>query len=109
MSREEEDRLKLDFIGKLQGCGTQAAKIGRKRKKSDRETRGTPDYSQGYQSVALSVHSSQAKEFQEMANSAGLTGIKYDEKGKCHIHSRKHRKEFMKMRGMADFDGGYGD
>lgn len=113
MTKEEEDRLKLDFLSRLQsGADTTVsdrATPKAKRKATDRDTRGTPDYSRGNESVALSVHPSQAKEFQAITAAAGLTGIKYDNNGRCTIHSRKHRKEFLRMRGMADFDGGYGD
>lgn len=114
MTKAEEDRLKLDFIDRLQRGGADTTTSDRatpkaKRKAGDRETRGTPDYSKGYESVGLSVHSSQAKEMQAMADSAGLTGIKFDSAGRCTVTDRKHRRDFLKLRGMRDNDGGYGD
>lgn len=57
----------------------------------------------------LGVHSSQAEEFNKQARDAGLTGVHYDETGVPHISSREQRKKLLKVRGVVDNDGGYGD
>lgn len=60
-------------------------------------------------SRALSVHSSQADHFNEMAARHGISGVHYDSKGTCWFTSRYARNEVMKRRGTCDMDAGYGD
>jgi hypothetical protein len=110
-SREEEDRLKMSFL--QQFLAPAAALVRKKkhhnRKATDRPTRGQPDWSKGYECDALSVHPDQAAEFQQLTKQLGLSGIQYDQRGRCTVTSREHRKIWMRERGLRDNDGGYGD
>jgi hypothetical protein len=106
MTRAEEDRLKLEAARRFQ---EPTVPPHRRRKPGQRPARGTVDYSKGYECIALSVDSSQAKEYQDLTKQHGLSGIEFDERGICTIKSRKHRKEFLKILQMHDRDGGYGD
>jgi len=59
-------------------------------------------------SHALAVHPSQRKEYEEFSEKHGVK-TDFDEKGKPVFRTRKHRKEYCKLIGALDLDGGYGD
>jgi hypothetical protein len=109
ISREEEDRLKLDFVKRLHGCGAQAKKIGRKRKATDRPTRGYVDYSRGVENLPLSVPPAQVEERRALTKQLGLSGIAYSNDGICTVTSRRDKNIFMAHIGQYDRDAGYGD
>ncbi len=69
----------------------------------------TKAYQKPLTSLAMSVHPCQVKEFNEEVKAAGLTGVHYDDKGRCHFSSRGQRKALMQYRGVHDQEGGYGD
>lgn len=60
------------------------------------------------ESVALSVHSSQAKEAQEHANKAGVS-VEYKPDGTCVVPSRAEQKKLVASRGYFNKGAGYGD
>jgi hypothetical protein len=59
-------------------------------------------------SNALSVSPRQAAAANARAKAHGI-GVVYDSKGKCHISDRGNRKKLMRLEGMHDNHGGYGD
>ena len=61
------------------------------------------------ESVALSCHPEQVEEFNDRAKREGLTGITYRPDGMCEVTSRKQRRDWMRVRGLHDQDGGYSD
>lgn len=60
-------------------------------------------------SDAMSTHPKDAQAFNQVAASAGITGVYYDSNGDCHLSDRKARRQWMQVRGLRDNDGGYGD
>lgn len=60
-------------------------------------------------SISAGCHPKQAKEFNELAKSAGISGVYYNKRGECEFSSRGARREWNKFRGMRDNDGGYRD
>lgn len=78
------------------------------RERVERESR-TGNPWRNFSSVGLACHPSQAKQFTEDARAAGLTGVHYDEKGRARFSSRGQRKKALKIAGLHDNDGGYGD
>ncbi len=72
------------------------------------QTNGNP-WSQPLESLALGCHSSQVPEFRDRARDAGLTGVDFTPDGTALLSSRGQRKQYAKLRGMRDNDGGYGD
>lgn len=60
-------------------------------------------------SVGLSVHPKQAQQANERAKRHGLTGVSYDEKGRCTVSDRGARRDLLRLEGMHDSQGGYGD
>ena len=75
-----------------------------------RKTVGTPNMSRSdhwkkHESVALACHPSQAKEFNEKAKKAGLTGVHYRETdGMCMVESPGQLKKELKHRGFHNRD-----
>ena len=61
-------------------------------------------------SLGMGVHTSQIDEAYERNRKAGITGVTYDrETGEAIIHDRHARKQLMRVNGVFDRDGGYGD
>lgn len=60
------------------------------------------------ESIALSVHSTQAKEANEQAAKAGLA-TRYKDDGTAVIPSRAEQAKLVKARGMFNRGAGYGD
>ncbi len=55
------------------------------------------------ESLALSCHPSQVKEFNDNARRAGLTNVHYEKDGTCIMPSfGKQRKGLLKLRGVID-------
>lgn len=63
---------------------------------------------QDFQSEALAVHPKQVKEANERSKRHNL-GVVYDAKGLAHIPDRAARKRLLKLEGVHDKAGGYGD
>lgn len=61
------------------------------------------------ESVALSVMKKQVKEANERARKHGLTGVYYEPSGKCILSDRGARRDLMRLEGLHDNSGGYGD
>lgn len=59
------------------------------------------------ESDALACHPSQVKEFNEYAKT--IPGAYYKPDGTCVFESRSARRRLMKLRGVHDRNGGYGD
>jgi hypothetical protein len=72
---------------------------------------GTVAYSgsKPLESLALSCHPDQVAEYNEAARKEGLTGISWDARGRCSITSRGDRKAWLRVQGLHDNEGGYGD
>lgn len=66
-------------------------------------------YSKELKSRALSVHRVQAKDYNEMAKSRGITGVRWADDGTCYFSSRRGRNDWMRATGRMDMDAGYGD
>ena len=66
-------------------------------------------YNRELRSRATSVHKDQAAEYNEWAQSHGISGVRWDDKGDCYFSSRGARNEVMRRRGLMDMDAGYGD
>jgi putative FmdB family regulatory protein len=60
------------------------------------------------ESIALSVHSSQAKEASEHARAAGVN-VEYKPDGTCVIPSRAEQKKLVALKGFFNKSAGYGD
>lgn len=60
-------------------------------------------------SRGLSCHSTQADEFREMYKQHEIQGVDVAPDGTHYFTSRKARKQVMKVRGVHDHNGGYGD
>ena len=61
-------------------------------------------------SKSLSVHPSQAAEFNEAARASGNTGVEFDLKtGDMTYGTRRDQAKEAKRRGMFNKDGGYSD
>ena len=52
---------------------------------------------------------SQVPEMRAAIRKHGIQGVTVRDSGQLEITSRKGRKELLKMRGLHDSDGGYGD
>jgi len=59
-------------------------------------------------SIALAVHPTQVKMFNELSSKAGCA-TEHDEKGHPVFTSKEQRRKYCEWRGATDFDGGYGD
>lgn len=59
-------------------------------------------------SVALAVHPSQRKQYEEFADKNGVP-TRFDDRGRPVFESKGHRKNYAELVGATDFDGGYGD
>ena len=59
-------------------------------------------------SEALAVHPKQVEQANDRARRHGIP-VTYDRKGFCHIPDRAARKKLLKLEGMHDNSGGYGD
>lgn len=60
-------------------------------------------------SESAGVMKSQVAETRELIKKANIQGVKVRDNGSLEITSRRGRKEFIRLRGKADYDGGYGD
>jgi len=61
------------------------------------------------ESLALSVHRSQAAEFNKLYRDAGITSAHHKPDGTAVLESRQGRNQVLKLRKMRDNDAGYGD
>lgn len=61
-----------------------------------------------FTSEAMAVHPKQVAEANHRSKKHGL-GVKYDKKGFAHIPDRASRKKLLKLEGLHDKKGGYGD
>lgn len=68
----------------------------------------SPAIWQGHTSLALSVHPDQVAEATARNMRHGIR-VHYDEEGTAHIPDRAERKKLLKLEGMHDNNGGYGD
>lgn len=59
-------------------------------------------------SWALSVHPKQVKEANARAKRHGIA-VRYDATGKCHLSGKGARRDLMRLEGMHDNEGCYGD
>jgi hypothetical protein len=55
------------------------------------------------------VMKSQVKEAREVAKKYGIVGMAVMPNGQIRFTSRRARKEWLRVRGHADMDGGYSD
>lgn len=60
-------------------------------------------------SLALAVHPSQIPEVMERNKKHGLGHIKYDAEGQPILTDRGMRRDLMRLEGVHDNEGGYGD
>ena len=74
-----------------------------------RDIPATRAYNKPLVSVGAGCHSSQVDEFRAHARGAGLTGVDFTPTGEAVFSSRGQRREYLKLRGLVDRDGGYGD
>ncbi len=74
----------------------------------EKRTHGTA-YNSGLVSVAAGCHSSQVPEFRERARAAGITGVEFLPDGCVKFGDPGARRDYLRLRGMRDNDGGYGD
>lgn len=63
---------------------------------------------QDHTSLALAVHPDQVAEATARNIRHGIR-VTYDEEGTAHIPDRAERKKLMRLEGMHDNSGGYGD
>lgn len=61
-----------------------------------------------FTSEAMAVHPKQVEEANARSKRHNL-GVKYDRKGFAHIPDRAARKKLLKLEGLHDKKGGYGD
>jgi len=52
---------------------------------------------------------SQVPEMREVIRKHGIKGVTVQDSGRLEITSRQGRKDILRVRGMVDQDGGYGD
>lgn len=52
---------------------------------------------------------SQVPEMRETIRRHNIKGVRVRNNGQLEITSRRGRRELMRVRGLADADGGYGD
>lgn len=69
---------------------------------------GTGNYLKKIHCNGSGVHTSQIPAAIEAARKRGIT-IDFDQKGRPIFEDRSQRKKYLKMRGLNDMDGGYGD
>lgn len=60
-------------------------------------------------SEGCGVMKSQVGETRSLIKRHGIQGAQVHDNGQIRFTSRKARKEFLKMRGLVDNDGGYSD
>lgn len=60
-------------------------------------------------SEGCGVMKSQVKETREMIRQHNIQGAAVHDNGQIRFTSRRARKEFLRMRGLVDSDGGYSD
>jgi hypothetical protein len=58
--------------------------------------------------TGLSVLPEQAREFEDHARGAGLTGVSFDRRGRCHVDSPGQYKQYRRLRGVH-FNNAYDD
>lgn len=51
----------------------------------------------------------QVSEMRETVRKHGIPGVRVRDSGQLEITSRRGRRELLKVRGLCDMDGGYGD
>lgn len=59
-------------------------------------------------SIALGCHRSQVQEMNQRNAAAGVAA-RYEADGTCVVHDRGDRRDLLKLEGMHDNNGGYGD
>lgn len=60
-------------------------------------------------SEGCGVMKSQVKETRDLIRLHGIQGAAVHDNGQIRFTSRKARKDFLRMRGLVDNDGGYSD
>lgn len=71
---------------------------------------GNLAYNSALTSIGAGIHPSQVSEFRELARQQGIVGVDWCPKtGDAMFESRKARRDYLKMQGFHDRDGGYGD
>lgn len=60
-------------------------------------------------SDGLGCMKTQVPEMREAIKAHAIQGVRVRDNGQLEITSRRGRKELLKMRGLVDNDGGYGD
>jgi len=63
----------------------------------------------GQESTALAIHPDQIKEEKEYASKRGVDIDFNPKNGRPKFRDRKNRKEYCKLRGVVDYEGGFGD
>jgi hypothetical protein len=101
MTREEQDRLKMDFARRMfgqggpTGRGNSAVRKGkRKRGFADRSTTKPQECDQ------LGCHAEQVEEFRDLTKRMQLSGIEYRKDGSCHYTDEKQRDKLAKELGL---------
>jgi hypothetical protein len=69
---------------------------------------GTPTSGWPIKSLALAVHPNQVEQANARAKRHGIN-VTYSKSGACHIPDRANRKKLLRLEGMHDNRGGYGD
>jgi hypothetical protein len=60
-------------------------------------------------SDGLGCLKSQVPELREVIRKHNIKGVRVQDSGKLEITSRRGRRDLLRVRGLADADGGYGD
>lgn len=60
-------------------------------------------------SEALAVHPDQVQEATEQLKRHGISGVRYEGDGTAVLQDRGARRELLRLEGMVDRQGGYGD
>lgn len=60
-------------------------------------------------SEGIGCMKAQVPEMRETIRKHGIKGVRVRDNGQLEITSRRGRKELLRVRGLADADGGYGD
>jgi len=63
----------------------------------------------GMESHALAVHPEQIREEKEYAKKRGVDIDFNPQNGRPRFSSRKNRRDYCKLRGVVDYDGGFSD
>jgi hypothetical protein len=60
-------------------------------------------------SEGIGCMKAQVPEMREVIRKHNIKGVRVRDNGQLEITSRRGRKELLRVRGLADADGGYGD